>query len=473
MPVATRIPDAPGELSAEDRRALGKQARSQVPRSSHAAWEPPKDRPDPIELLEAQAETRVPSLVPIRYGRMLSSPFAFYRGSASVMAADLATTPTSGLWAQLCGDAHLANFGAFGAPDRRLVFDLNDFDETLPGPWEWDVKRLGASFALAGREHGLKRQQRRTALLTMVRTYREMMRGFADARTLDVWYSRLDADELVAQLQALGDRKRLREFERNVAKARTKDSLRALKRLTRRVNGNLRIISDPPLIVPIEELAEDDERHVEESQIRSLLRTYRESLAHDRRRLLDGYRYVHLARKVVGVGSVGTRAWIVLLIGRDENDPLFLQFKEANESVLEPYTAPSRYENHGERVVRGQRLMQATSDILLGWLPTVGMDGRDRDFYGRQLWDWKRSADFAALDAEGYGIYARACGFTLARAHARSGDRIAIGAYLGSGERFDEAIAEFSELYADQAERDFAALREAASSGRITATEGL
>jgi len=471
--VPTRIPDAPSEATVEDRARIGKQARQQVPRSSHAEWEPTEHGGDPIELLEAQASTRVASLVPIRYGRMLSSPFAFYRGSAILMAADLAITPTSGLWVQLCGDAHLANFGAFAAPDRQLVFDLNDFDETLPGPWEWDLKRLGASFALAGREHGLKRKQRRTVLLAMVRTYREVMRGFAGARTIDVWYSRLDASEVVAQLGALASRERLREFERNVAKARAKDNLRALKRLTRRVDGKLRIVSDPPLIVPVEELPEEDQPEAVETQVRSLLRTYRESLAHDRRHLLDGYRYVHLARKVVGVGSVGTRAWIVLLIGRDETDPLFLQFKEADASVLEPYTAPSSYQNHGERVVRGQRLMQAASDIFLGWLPTVGMDGRNRDFYGRQLWDWKRSADFSALDVEGYGIYARACGFTLARAHARSGDRVAIGAYLGSGERFDEAIAEFSESYADQAERDFAALADAAKSGRIEATEGL
>ncbi len=444
-----------------------------MPRSTHAAWEPPSDRADPVDLLEAQSAARVAGLVPIRYGRMLSSPFAFYRGSAAVMAADLAATPTSGLWAQLCGDAHLANFGAFAAPDRRLVFDLNDFDETLPGPWEWDVKRLAASFALAGREHGLGRKQRRTAILTVARTYRESIRELAGKRNLAVWYSRLDADGIVEQLQARTSAKRVREFERNVAKARTKDSLRALKRLTERVDGERRIISDPPLIVPVEELTDEGRPDEAEDQVLELLDAYGESLRRDRRHLLDGYRYVHMARKVVGVGSVGTRAWIVLMLGRDDDDPLFLQFKEADESVLEAHTAPSEYDNHGERVVRGQRLMQAASDIFLGWLPAVGIDGRGRDFYGRQLWDWKRSVDFSALDAEGYAIYARACGLTLARAHARTGDRIAIAAYLGGGTRFDDAIAEFAELYADQAERDHEELVESTRSGRITATVGL
>jgi uncharacterized protein (DUF2252 family) len=468
---ATAAPSA--DLSTAQRAAIGKQARAQVPRSSHAEWEPSGNRPDPIEVLEGQAATRVPELVPIRYGRMLTSAFAFFRGSAAVMAADLAETPHSGLRAQLCGDAHLANLGAFAAPDRQLVFDLNDFDETLPGPWEWDVKRLVASFAIAGRERGLSRKQRRTAARTAVREYREAMRGFAEMRNLDVWYSRLDAGELVDRLRRVGNPKRMREFERNVAKARAKDHLRALGRLTHRVNGSLRIVSDPPLIVPIEELSEGQHPDAVETQVRSLLRTYRESLPGDRRQLLDTYRFAHLARKVVGVGSVGTRAWIVLMIGRDDEDPLFLQFKEADASVLEPYAGESRYENHGERVVKGQRLMQATGDIFLGWLPAVGMDGRPRDFYGRQLWDWKRSAHLEEMDAEGYELYAQACGWTLARAHARSGDRVAIAAYLGSGDVFDRAIAEFAERYADQAERDHGALGKAIKSGRITATEGL
>jgi uncharacterized protein (DUF2252 family) len=403
---------------------------------------------------------------------MLSSPFAFYRGSAAIMAADLAAGPDSELRVQLCGDAHLANFGIFAAPDRRLVFDVNDFDETLPGPWEWDVKRLVASFAIAARENGLGRKERRSIVRTVVREYRERMRELAAARNLDVWYVRLDVREVSEELDRVASRKLMRRFERNVAKARAKDSLRALDRLTHSVNGELRIVSDPPLIVPVEEL-QDERPETVERELRGLLRVYRQSLEHDRRQLVDGYRYVHLARKVVGVGSVGTRAWVVLLVGRDDDDALFLQFKEADPSVLEPYAGASRYENHGERVVRGQRLMQAASDIFLGWLPAVGMDGRPRDFYGRQLWDGKRSIGVESLNAEGFEIYARACGFTLARAHARSGDRIAIAAYLGSGDVFDRAMSEFAELYADQAERDHAALAEAAKSGRITATEGL
>ena len=455
-----------------ERTELGKQARSRVPRSRHAKWEPAKDRPDPIEVLERQAATRLRELVPIRYGRMLSSPFAFYRGSAAIMAADLAAGPDSGLRVQLCGDAHLSNFGAFAAPDRRLVFDLNDFDETLPGPWEWDVKRLVASFAIAARENGLDRKERRSIVRTAAREYRERMRQLAAARNLDVWYVRLDVRAVAEELDRVASRTLMRRFERNVAKARAKDSLRALDRLTHSVDGAPRIVSDPPLIVPVEELA-DERPETIEREVRGLLRTYRESLEHDRRQLLDGFRFLHLAQKVVGVGSVGTRAWIVLLVGRDEADPLFLQFKEADPSVLEPYAGASRYENQGERVVRGQRLMQAASDIFLGWLPTVGLDGRPRDFYGRQLWDGKRSIDVESLNAEGFEIYARACGFTLARAHARSGDRIALAAYLGSGDAFDRAMSEFAELYADQAERDHAALAEAAKSGRITAEEGL
>jgi uncharacterized protein (DUF2252 family) len=423
-------------------------------------------------VLQRQATTRLPELVPIRYGRMLSSPFACYRGSAAIMAADLAAGPDSGVRVQLCGDAHLSNFGAFAAPDRQLVFDLNDFDETHPGPWEWDVKRLVASFAIAARENGVRRKERRSIVRTAAREYRERMRQLAAARNLDVWYVRLDVRAVTEELDRVASRKLMRRFERDVAKARAKDSLRALDRLTHSVDGAPRIVSDPPLIVPVEELA-DERPETIEREVRGLLRTYRESLEHDRRQLVDGYRFVHLARKVVGVGSVGTRAWIVLLVGRDEDDPLFLQFKEADASVLEPYAGARRYENNGERVVRGQRLMQAASDIFLGWLPTVGLDGRPRDFYGRQLWDGKRSIDVESLNEEGFEIYARACGFTLARAHARSGDRIAIASYLGSGDAFDRAMSEFAELYADQAERDHAALAEAARSGRITAVEGL
>jgi uncharacterized protein (DUF2252 family) len=453
----------------KERAAAGKDARADAPRSSHAEWEPASDRADPVEILERQASTRVPELVPIRYGRMLTSPFAFFRGSAALMAADLAATPQSGVTAQLCGDAHLSNFGVFAAPDRRLVFDLNDFDETLPGPWEWDLKRLAASFAIAGRERGFSSKQRRAVLLTTARQYREAMRGFGRARDLDVWYARMDADVLLDQLRQIAPRKQMKKVEKNVEKAQTKDSLKALDRLAERVNGELRIASDPPIVVPIEELLEGADRDSLEAEMRELLGSYRETLSDDRRRLLDGYTFVHLARKVVGVGSVGTRAWIVLLTGRDEEDPLFLQCKEAEASVLEPYAGKSRYRNHGARVVQGQWLMQAASDILLGWLPAKGIDGQPRDFYVRQLWDWKRSADVETMSPEGMEVYGRMCGWTLARAHARSGDRIAIGAYLGSGDAFDNAIAEFSELYADQAEKDYRAVADAVKAGRITA----
>ncbi len=452
-----------------ERAAAGKRARAEAPRSSHGAWEPPPDRPDPIQILERQAETRVPELVPIRYGRMLTTPFAFYRGSAAVMASDLAATPRSGFRAQLCGDAHLSNFGAFASPDRRLVFSINDFDETLPGPWEWDVKRLGPSFALAGRERGFTKKQRRSVLFTTFREYRQAMRDFAQVGNLDVWYARLDAEKLLEQLGQVARPKQIKRVEKDIAKAQTKDSLKALARLAHRVDGELRIISDPPIVVPIEDLLEGAERDELEAGLLELMDTYKRSLKSDRRKLLDGYQYVHLARKVVGVGSVGTRAWIVLLTGRDEGDPLFLQCKEAEASVLEPYAGKSRYKNHGARVVQGQWLMQAASDILLGWLPTVGMDGRQRDFYVRQLWDWKRSADVESMSPKAMTIYGRMCGWTLARAHARSGDRIGIGAYLGSGDAFERAIADFSELYADQAEKDYRALADAVKAGRLAA----
>lgn len=452
------------------RAAAGKAARSQAPRSSHAAWEPAADRPDPVDLLEAQARSRVPELVPIRYRRMVASPFAFFRGAAAVMASDLARTPASGLRAQLCGDAHLSNFGVFAAPDRTLVFDLDDFDETLPGPWEWDVKRLAASFAIAGRANGLKRKERRAVTRAAAREYREAMRGFAAMRNLEVWYARLDAEAVLRQLRT-GGGKALKRAEKAVAKARAKDHLRALDRLTERVGGELRIVSDPPLVVPVEELLPEGESRDVEQSLLEILAAYRSSLRGDRRHLLDGYRSRHLARKVVGVGSVGTRAWIVLLTGEDDRDPLFLQAKEAEASVLEPYAGKSRFANHGRRVVEGQQLMQAASDIFLGWCPALGFDGKERHFYLRQLWDWKRSAEIEKMAPKTMAIYARICGWTLARAHARSGDRVAIAAYLGAGKSFDRAIAEFSELYADQSECDHAALAAAIESGRVEAED--
>jgi uncharacterized protein (DUF2252 family) len=420
-----------------------------------------------VEVLEDQARSRVSELVPIRYGRMLASPFTFFRGAAAIMAMDLAETPQSGLRVQLCGDAHLSNFGAFAAPDRRLVLDVNDFDETLPGPWEWDLKRLTASFEIAGRDRGFSDKETRSAVLATAREYREAMRSFAAMGNLQVWYARLDVDRLLADLAKVADRKQMKSAERSAAKAGKKNSLKAFDRLVHEVDGAPRIISDPPLLVPAEELVPEERRHELEGRIQEMLGRYRESLKGDRRHLFDSYRFVELARKVVGVGSVGTRAWVVLMMGRDGKDPLFLQAKEAEASVLEPYAGASEFGNHGERVVEGQWLMQASSDILLGWLPATGFDGGERDFYVRQLWDGKRSVEVDLLPPAGLEIYGRVCGWTLARAHARSGDRIAIASYLGKGESFDRAIAEFSALYAEQNELDYNALSAAASAGKI------
>jgi uncharacterized protein (DUF2252 family) len=455
-------------MDAAESDAAGKAARARARRSSHGAWQPAEDREDPVAILERQAESRVPELVPIRYGRMAASPFAFYRGAAAVMAADLARTPVSGLRVQACGDAHLSNFGAFAAPDRRLVFDLNDFDESLPAPWEWDVKRLAASFAIAGRERGFERKQRAAAAITVGRTYRDSMRAFAAQRNLEVWYARLDVEAAMGAIEA-ADPDSAKRLRKGVAKAREKDSLRALAKLTETVDGELRFRSEPPLLVPGHELVTAADGDVR-AALDKVLAAYRDSLPPDRQHLLDGYRFRQIARKVVGVGSVGTRAWVVLLTGADDGDPLFLQAKEAQASVLEPYAGASRYRNQGRRVVEGQRLMQAASDIFLGWCPAVGLEGR-RDFYVRQLWDWKRSADVERLSPVAMETYARICAWTLARAHARTGDRIAIAAYLGSGDSFDRALAEFAEAYADQNERDHAALQAAIGSGRLEAEE--
>ena len=426
-----------------------------------------------MKVLEDQAKSRVKELVPIRYGRMLASPFTFFRGAAAIMAMDLAKTPQSGLRVQACGDAHLSNFGVFAAPDRRLVIDVNDFDETLPGPWEWDVKRLAASFAIAGRDRDFTPKETRTAVLTTARAYREAMREFATMRNLDVWYARLDVESLLGDLAKVADKKQMKAVQRNVAKAHKKNSMKAFDRLVRVVDGEPQIISDPPLLVPARELLERDQEQEYEERMREMLDRYRESLKGDRRHLFDSYRFVEMARKVVGVGSVGTRAWVLLMMGRDGQDPLFMQAKEAEASVLEPYVGESDFKNHGERVVEGQWLMQASSDILLGWLPALGFDEQERDFYVRQLWDGKRSVEVETLAPEGLEIYGRVCGWTLARAHARSGDRIAIGSYLGKGETFDRAVAEFSELYADQNELDYAALADAVKSGSIEAETDL
>jgi uncharacterized protein (DUF2252 family) len=440
-----------------------------VSRSSHGEWEPAGDRPDPVELLEHQASSRVGQLVPLRYGRMLVSPFTFYRGAAAVMAADLAARPHSGFQTQLCGDAHLSNFGAFASPERRLVFDLNDFDETLPGPWEWDVKRLVASFSLAGRDRGCSDKERRRIVLAAAREYRETMRRLAAMGNLESWYQQLDADAISVRWgAAVGERQR-KAFERGVAKARAKDSSRAASKLAEEVDGELRIVSDPPLIVPIEQLAEDVGGVDVEAVVLEVLSGYRDSLAVERRVVLDGYRLVDIAFKVVGVGSVGTRAWIALMLGRDSSDPLFLQIKEAQRSVLEPYAAASEFDHQGERVVHGQRLMQAASDVMLGWVRAEGIDGNSRDFYVRQLWDWKRSARIESMDARGLTAYAEICGMTLAHAQARGGDRIAIAAYLGKSNVFDLAMADFAETYADQSERDYEALQAAVADGRVEA----
>jgi uncharacterized protein (DUF2252 family) len=460
-------------LTSAERGALGKAARAKVPRTLLAALDLPPDR-DPLALLQEQDATRVPELLPIRYGRMLVSPFSFYRGGAKIMATDLGANARSGLNAQLCGDAHLSNFGGFAAPDRTLIFDLNDFDETLRGPFEWDVKRLAASFEIAGRDRKFTDIQRHDAVLAVGRSYREAMRQFASMSNLDVWYARLTAEEITARLRAAKAKKQEKAVGQEVAKARTKDSMKAFNKLTTVVDGEIRIVSDPPLIVPINELAKGSTRDALTDEIHSLFRVYRRSLQGDRRVLAESFRIVDLARKVVGVGSVGARAWILLLLGRDDDDPLFLQAKEAQASVLEPILGKSKFRSHGQRVVEGQRLMQAASDIFLGWIRNPrGLDGVQRDFYLRQLWDWKTSVDVETIRPEGLQLYAEICGWTIARAHARSGDRIAIASYLGKGDVFDRSLADFAAAYADLNEHDYHAVVKAVRDGRITAEEGV
>jgi len=452
-----------------ERIARGRALQQEVPHERHASWAPLETRPDPIAILERQSAERIPELVPIRYGRMAASAFAFYRGAAAVMAADLAGTATSGLPAQLCGDAHLMNFGLFETPERSLIFGLNDFDETLPGPIEWDVKRLAASMEIAARELGFDTSEREAAVLATLRSYREAMHAFAEQRNLEVWYARLPADALHAKLSASADAQTGKEVKRQLRKALHRDHLRAFDRLIRTVDGEIRFVSEPPLLVPVEELLDDEQRTRYVEVIRSFLTQYRESLAPHLRALVERYRFTHIARKVVGVGSVGTRAWAVLLIGRDASDPLILQLKEAKRSVLEPYTAPSVYESQGRRVVEGQRFMQAASDHLLGWYHLRAWDGLEHDFYVRQLWDGKSSIDIAHLTPAGLRAYGDACGWTLARGHARSGDRIAIAAYLGEKDSFDRAVASFAVTYADTNEADHARLIRAIDDGRVGA----
>jgi uncharacterized protein (DUF2252 family) len=468
---------AVAHFTPEERAAHGRAARVECPRTSHAGFDLAAER-DPVAILEAQAPSRVAELVPVRYGRMLVSPFTFYRGAAAIMAHDLASTPRVGLNAQLCGDAHLANVGGYASPERTMVFDLNDFDETHPGPFEWDLKRLAASFEIAGRDRNFTASQRTKAVLATVGSYRDWMRKLAASRNLDVWYASLDAATLERNLRERNAKRQAAKVAQGVEKARTKDSLKAFAKLTHEVDGEPRIVSDPPLIVPATELAAEAGMTAEEVEapVHLLFREYRNTLQADRRHLLEEFRWVDLARKVVGVGSVGTRCWIVLLLGRDGDDPLFLQVKEAQSSVLEPYLGKSRYKNHGERVVHGQRLMQATSDIFLGWIrakPQDTLDGIERDFYVRQLWDWKTSVDLDTILPVGLELYGQVCGFLLARAHARSGDRVAIASYLGKGDTFDRALLEFARAYADQNERDYATLKDAERAGRIEVRAGL
>jgi uncharacterized protein (DUF2252 family) len=463
-------------LTPAERAVRGKSARAEVPLDSHAQFEPAPGRLDPIGLLEEQAKSRVPELVPVRYGRMMISPFSYFRGAALPMASDLAAaTPVSGLAVQACGDAHLSNFGVFGSAERRLVFDVNDFDETQPGPWEWDVKRLAASLEVAARGNGFPEKKRRAIVAAAVARYRMAMRQFAGMTNLNVWYSIADLEEFRQQASSVLKTRQRKAMDKGMAKARSRDSMQEVGKLTRTVGGRPRIISDPPLVVPIDQLIpEEMDRKNFESRLTDLFAGYQRTMETDRRYLLEQYEFADMAHKVVGVGSVGTRCWIVLMLGRDDQDPLFLQVKEAQESVLSRFVGTSRFANQGQRVVAGQRLMQASSDIFLGWQRNeVGLEGRARDFYVRQLRDWKFSLDIDSMVPRGMRQYGELCGWTLARAHARSGDRIAIAAYLGGSDGFDQAITRFAAAYADQNERDDQELLTAVSTGRIDAQEDL
>jgi uncharacterized protein (DUF2252 family) len=438
----------------EQRRAHGKAHRSTLPRSAHATWQPTGDRPDPVEVLVESNRSRLQDLVPVRYARMSASPFAFLRGSAQVMAHDLASAPSTGLEVRLCGDAHLANFGVFASPERRLMFDLNDFDETSPGPFEWDVKRLAASIAVAGRENGFDPVGTRRAVLDAVAAYRDWMDRYAGMTHLDVWYARIEVRDLIENLRST----QRRILNRQITKATSKNHLRAFDKLTTMVDGRRRIVDDPPLLMHVED-------HVPDLQGRliQVFGDYRDTLSADRRALFDRYRFVDFARKVVGVGSVGTRCWIALFQGPN-GGPLFLQVKEAQQSVVSIAQGRPPAAHHGQRVVEGQRMLQAASDVLLGW-SSDAVTGHH--YFVRQLWDSKWSLDLTRVGPYGFGLYAGHCGWALARAHARTGDSVGIHGYIGSSERFGEAIADWADAYADQTERDHAALVEALSSGRL------
>ena len=456
--------------SKEERAARGKAARRNLPREQHADWSPGQRQLEPLDLLAEQARTRVPELVPIRHARMAASPFAYYRGAALPMAADLATASRTGLTVQLCGDAHLSNFGGFASPERDLVFDVNDFDETFPGPFEWDLKRFAASLEVAARGREFDSRTARNVTLAGIRAYQQAIRGFAAGSNLDVWYSRLDVNGVIQRWGTGVDPKRVKEFQRNVARASSKDQIKARAKLTRTGADGLRFISDPPLLVPVDELFGSLDAQEVEEFVHQTIRSYRRTLQGDRRRLLESYRFVDLARKVVGVGSVGTRAWVALFVGTTEDDTLILQVKEAEASVLERFVGRSAYNNQGQRVVEGQRLMQAASDIFLGWQRvSEGVDGRPHDYYVRQLWDSKMSVNIDVILPEGLGVYAQLCGWTLARAHARSGDRIAIGSYIGASDVFAQALARFATAYADQNDTDHEALVKAIADGSVPA----
>ncbi len=461
--------------SPRERANAGRAARAITPRSSHAQFEINwANRPDPVSLLEQQAQSRVPSLVPIRYGRMLTSPFAFYRGAALIMASDLATTPNSGLSVQACGDAHLANFGVFASPERSLVFDINDFDETHPGPWEWDLKRLLVSAEIAGQSNSFSEVDRREIVLSGAQEYRFAITEFSQMRQLDIWYSKLDVESLLKNLKKNIKSGEVRAEHLDINKAMNRTSLQALRKFTEIVNGQRRFVSAPPLVAPVRDLTHenlaldfDDFKNIE-----AAVAEYSQTLSHDRRHLLNQFTFIDLARKVVGVGSVGTRAWMALFEGRDQTDPLFLQVKEAQTSVLEAFTSPTQYANSGERVVAGQRLMQSTSDIFLGWNRVTTTEGTSRDYYIRQLRDWKGSVTVDLMNPTELKLYVRTCAWTLAKAHARTGDSIAISAYLGQGRTFDQAIVEFANEYAQQNLKDFQALEAAVASGRVVAQAG-
>ncbi len=438
-----------------------------------ASGSPAPDRTDPLEILALQATTRIPDLVPIRYGRMAASPFAFFRGAAAVMAADLAHEVHSHLDVQLCGDAHLSNFGGFASPERDMVFDVNDFDETIPGPFEWDLKRLAASIEVAARGRGFDDALRSSLVTQSACGYRQAMREFAAMTNLGVWYLKLDSPVLLARWGDQAGAKVLGTFQKRVTKAQSKDHLAALTKLTEMRDGQLRFISNPPLMTPADEVFAEPRSTEVVNNLLHGLSDYRQTLAGDRQHLLSRYDFVDLARKVVGVGSVGTRCWVALFVGRDHGDPLILQVKEAEEAVGAPFLGKSAYERQGQRVVEGQRLMQSSSDIFLGWDQVAGEDGVARDFYLRQLWDWKLSADIDTMVPEGLGIYVQMCGWTLARAHARTGDAIAIGTYLGAGDRFDRAMGEFASSYADQNEKDYQALKLAIATNKVHAISGV